>query len=106
MNKTLLIVVLWITFDFLIPISFAQTSTDSGYLYNPAKIIPTPQPYDWCNEHGCGYGDPSPTWPPERKCGACLESNSIKTKIEATQTPSPTPSGADVKGVRITPNPL
>lgn len=102
MIKGLLIILFWITLYFITSISFAQTSTESGEIYNPKKVLPTPRPYDWCNEHGCGYGDQNPTWPPERKCGACAETHSTKTRIEASQTiPSPTFS-AEVKGVQKT----
>ncbi|MBI2593212.1 hypothetical protein HYW44_01035 [Candidatus Daviesbacteria bacterium] len=104
MNKVLLIAVLWITFGFLTPFSFAQTSTESGEIYNPSKVLPSPRPYDWCNERGCGYGDPNPTLSPERKCGICEEVHQIKI-YKPQQTPLPSPSGADVKGVQTTPEP-
>lgn len=88
---------------FVTPFSFAQTSTDSGEIYNPNKVLPSPRPYDWCNDRGCGYGDPNPTLPPEMKCGTCEVVHQIKTAIKPTPTPSP--SGADVKGIQATPEP-
>lgn len=102
-NRGLIVVVLWVAVGFVTPLSFAQTSTESGEIYNPNKVLRTPRPYDWCNERGCGYGDPNPTLPPEMKCGSCSESHSIKTEIKPSQIPSL--SGADVKGLQVTPEP-
>lgn len=90
---------------FVTPFSFAQTSTESGKVYNPNKVLYSPRPYDWCDEHGCGYGDPNPTLPPEMKCGTCAELHSIKTEVKPSQVPSPSPSGTDVKGIEATPKP-
>lgn len=91
--------------NFAVSPSFAQTSTESGEIYNPNKVLRSPKPYDWCNERGCGYGDPNPTLPPEMKCGACSELHSKKTEVKPSQTPSPSPPKADVKGVQVTPIP-
>lgn len=103
MNKVLLITLLWLAVGFVTPFSFAQSSTESGEIYNPNKVLRSPKPYDWCNDRGCGYGNPNPTWPPERKCGACLEAHIIE--IKTLKTPSPSPSGTDVKGIQTTPEP-
>ena len=95
--RAILLLVLFFIFS---PSSFAQESTDSG-VWNPNKVIPTPKPYDWCNENGCGYGNPNPTLPPEMKCGACAWL--ITTKTE-TSPPTSQPSSGEAPSNYTTPS--
>ena len=103
MSRAVLIFASILIISSQISVVFAQTSTDSGYIYNPNKEIPTPKPYDWCNENGCGYGNPNPTLPPERKCGACLESQTVRTeqpKNDLNTTPTPTSTSTEIPQVQ------
>lgn len=93
MNQVLIIVLVWIVLNFITPHSFAQTSTESGEVKNTEETKGVLEK----------VAEPSPGFPSWIKCGFCAESHPIETKI--LKSPSPSPSGADVKGVQVTPKP-
>jgi hypothetical protein len=55
----------------------------------PTKAVPTPRPYDWCNENGCGYNQYYKL--PDHNSGSgSFESVYVGQKQSQNQSPTPT----------------
>lgn len=64
----------------------------------PTKAVPTPRPYDWCNENGCGYNQQYKL--PDHYSGSgSIESIYVGEKQSQNLSPTFTPTPqATVKG--------